>query len=161
VRRVVIFGNSGSGKSTLAKKLCQTNGLSHLDLDLIAWLPTTPVQRKPIDESKQAIDAFITAHSSWVIEGCYSDLLELALPEATEIIFLNLPVDLCIVNAKQRPWEPQKYESKAAQDENLAMLIDWIAQYPIRKDVFSQASHEALFASFQGKKTQFTCNRHL
>ena len=161
MRKVVVFGNSGSGKSTLAKKLCQTEGLSHLDLDLIAWLPTTPVQRKPINESKLDINEFTSTHSNWVIEGCYSDLLELVLPEATEIIFLNLPVEACIANAKQRSWEPHKYESKAVQDRNLAMLIDWIAQYPIRKDVFSKLSHETLFANFKGKKAQYTCNEHL
>ncbi|WP_227819924.1 AAA family ATPase [Marinobacterium aestuarii] len=93
MKRIIIFGNSGSGKSTLAKALCKGEHLSHLDLDLIAWQPTSPPQRKPIAESKQEIDAFISANAAWVIEGCYSDLLELALPAASEIIFLNLPVE--------------------------------------------------------------------
>ena len=159
MKRIIIFGNSGSGKSTLAKALCKDKNLSHLDLDLIAWQPTSPPQRKPIAESRQEIDAFISVNDGWVIEGCYSDLLELALPAASEIIFLNLPVEACIANARNRPWEPHKYASREAQDANLDMLIDWISQYPERTDTFSKSSHEALFKRYNGKKTMYTSNQ--
>jgi len=42
-------------------------------------------------------------NESWIIEGCYTDLLNLLSPQANEIIYLNLPTDLCIENAKNRP----------------------------------------------------------
>jgi adenylate kinase family enzyme len=154
----VIFGNSGSGKSTLAKELCEAEGYAHLDLDSLAWTPASPPVRMPLDESKHEIDAFVASHQSWVVEGCYSDLIEIVLPVSTEVIFLNLPVEDCIANAKSRPWEPQKYDSKVGQDENLGMLIDWIAQYADRNDTFSRSSHEALFREFPGKKTMYVSN---
>ena len=158
LNRIVIFGNSGAGKSTLARELAESKGLSHFDLDTVAWRPVSPPERRPVDESRQEIESFIEANIGWVIEGCYSDLLEIALPKASEIIFLNLPVETCIANAKKRPWEPHKYESKQAQDANLGMLIDWIAHYSERDDTFSQSSHEALFNSYDGKKTMYTSN---
>ena len=158
--KVVIFGNSGSGKSTLAKALATKNQLAHLDLDTIAWKPCAPPERMPIAESSQAIDAFLSESKSWVIEGCYSDLLELVTPKADNVIFLNLSVEDCIANAKSRPWEPHKYESKEAQDANLDMLIDWIAQYDARQDTFSKSAHEKLFEDFQGKKTMYVSNDH-
>jgi len=161
LKNVVIFGNSGSGKSTLAKKLSELEGLAHLDLDSIAWQPSSPPERKPIAESKREIDRFTSANTQWVIEGCYSDLLEIALPKSSEIIFLNLPVDACISNAKARPWEPHKYDSKEAQDANLAMLIDWIAQYAVRNDTFSKSAHEALYKGYEGKKTMYCGNEHI
>jgi adenylate kinase family enzyme len=92
LRKVVIFGNSGSGKSTLAKQLRKEEALPHLDLDTIAWRPISPRERKAIAESKREIDTFLTSNDGWVIEGYYSDLLELVLPESSEIIFWNLPV---------------------------------------------------------------------
>ena len=159
MRKVVIFGNSGSGKSTLAKTLKDAEGMAHLDLDTIAWEPVSPPQRKALQTSRVEIDRFLGANDSWVIEGCYSDLLALVLPEASEIIFLNLQIEDCITNAKSRPWEPHKYESKAAQDANLDMLIDWIAQYDERSDTFSRSAHESLFTRFEGKKTMYTSNR--
>lgn len=154
----MIFGNSGSGKSSLARKLSASGGLSHLELDSIAWQPLTPPERKPLNVSRREIELFTRENNCWVIEGCYSDLLEMVIPDASEIIFLDLPVEACIANAKNRPWEAHKYESKQAQDANLDMLVDWIAQYPQRCDTFSRSSHEALFANYHGKKTRYISN---
>ena len=158
MRKVLIFGNSGSGKSTLAKKLCSSDDLPHLDLDTLAWKPTIPPERKPLNESESDVSDFINSNQCWVIEGCYSDLLEMALPFSNEIIFMNLPIKSCIENAKSRPWEPHKYESKEAQDSNLEMLIGWIAQYSERTDTFSEHTHNKLFEQFSGKKSMLTCN---
>ena len=158
MKKIIIFGNSASGKSTLAKKISDTNELAHLDLDTLAWQPILPPTRKLIAESARDINAFTTANDNWVIEGCYADLLAGVLPLASEIVFMDLPVELCVSNARQRPWEPHKYISKAAQDANLAMLIDWISQYADRDDAFSYRSHAALYESFQGKKTSYVNN---
>lgn len=159
MRKILIFGNSASGKSTLAKSLTRTEDLSHLDLDTLAWKATSPPQRESTDESNSAIQAFIQSCDSWVIEGCYGDLLQLALPFANEIIFMNLSIESCIRNAQNRPWEPHKYPSKEAQDANLEMLTDWISQYQKRTDTFSKQSHQYLYDSFTGIKTVYTQNK--
>ena len=90
MRKILIFGNSGSGKSTLARKLCAGNGLTHLDLDTLAWQPSSPPVRKPLDESRIEIENFIDSNEGWVIEGCYTDLLEMAVAESILIILWNL-----------------------------------------------------------------------
>lgn len=158
MRKIVIFGNSGSGKSTLATKLSSAEGLAHLDLDTLAWMPTVPPERRPLAESTAEILEFIRSNTSWVIEGCYSDLLEVALESSNELIFMNLPIESCVENARNRPWEPHKYESKEAQDRNLNMLIDWISQYTERTDTFSKASHTALYERYPGKKCMLSSN---
>ncbi|MFT4939692.1 MAG: adenylate kinase family enzyme [Paraglaciecola sp.] len=158
MRKIAIFGNSGSGKSTLAKKLANENRLAHLDLDTLAWLPTSPPERKTIPESKAEIEQFIKTNKDWVIEGCYADLLAIILTYSTEIIFMDLPIEDCVENAKNRPWEPHKYVSKDAQDDNLAMLIEWVMQYNKRRDTFSQNAHRAIFDGYKGKKSRLTCN---
>ena len=158
MRRVLIFGNSGAGKSSLAKALRRSDGLAHLDLDTLAWQPTTPPERKPLPESRAALMAFVASNEDWVIEGCYADLLELVTPHATEMIYLDLPVELCIANAKSRPWEPHKYESKEAQDANLDMLVEWIRDYTQRDDTFSARAHRNLFAEFDGTKRTYARN---
>lgn len=157
MRRVIVFGNSGSGKSTLAKEL-RDEGLAHLDLDTLAWLPSSPPERRPIKRAYETIQTFICKHDKWVVEGCYADLLELVKPFASEAIFMNLPIQLCQENARKRPWEAHKYESKEAQDDNLPMLLDWIAGYLEREDALSYSAHRTLFHGFQGKKTEITCN---
>ncbi len=152
MKRIVIFGNSGSGKSTLAKHLSNKHQLAHLDLDTLAWENTQPPTRKSINDSLTAIQGFLDNQQHWVIEGCYSDLIEPILKHCNEIFFMDLPIEKCIANAKARPWESHKYESKAAQDANLSMLINWIEQYSERDDSFSQSAHQTLFEQFRGTK---------
>lgn len=156
--KILIFGNSGSGKSSLAKKISTKQSIAHLDLDTIAWQATTPPTRTSIANSQTQINDFMDVNESWVIEGCYADLLSLVINSASEVLFLNLPVELCVVNAKNRPWEPHKYKSKAAQDENLLMLIQWIKEYPNRNDCLSEIAHKELYNSFNGKKFMYTSN---
>lgn len=152
--KTLIFGNSGSGKSTLAKRLCAEAGQAHLDLDTLAWQAVTPPERHPIETSQLEISAFVDKHDQWVIEGCYADLITLILPFAEQLIFLDLPVEECIVHAQSRPWEPHKYASKEAQDANLEMLLNWIKDYPSRSDSCSRDAHLAVFNAFSGEKTR-------
>ena len=154
--RIVIVGNSGSGKSTLASELASEHDLAHLDLDTLAWEPTTPPTRTPVDVAARELQAFVRRHERWVAEGCYADLVELLLPHADELIFLDRPVDVCQKHARRRPWEPHKYPTKAAQDENLEMLLDWIAAYPDRAGLLGRGAHEALFHAFDGNKRRIT-----
>ncbi len=156
--RILIFGNSGSGKTTLASHIAQSRNVPHLDLDTIAWKPNQPAIRASLRTSFEAIDAFTASHSNWVIEGCYSTLLEYAADNATEIIFLNPGVQTCQENCRDRPWEPHKYASPEAQNQNLTMLLDWVAQYDTREDEFSLQQHKMLYDTFDGPKTELTTN---
>jgi len=158
LKKIVIFGNSGAGKSTLAKFLAIQNKLSYLDLDTIAWEKDNPTSRKDLNESKLEINDFILKNEYWVVEGCYTSLLSIVAKECNELIFLNPGVEACVAHCKSRPWEPHKYSSPEAQNKNLEMLIDWVREYPERKDEFSLKAHQELFDSFNGVKVEKTKN---
>ena len=158
MHKVVIFGNSGSGKSTLARQYVAEYGLSHLDLDGLAWLDTDPPMRKPVKDSAIEINQFLMTNTRWVIEGCYSDLLDLVIDESSQVVFLNPGIEACIDNCRSRPWEPHKYQTAEEQDKNLDMLLNWVKEYAVRKDEFSLSSHKKLFERFKGKKFEFNSN---
>ena len=151
-RRVVVMGNSGAGKSTLAQKMAREEGLAHLDLDTLAWLPDPPPRRAPLADSVARMDAFFAENPDWVVEGCYADLLAEAARRATLLVFLDPGVEACIANCRARPWEPHKYRTREEQDANLELLIQWVRAYDTRTDEFSRRAHENLFASFPGEK---------
>lgn len=152
MQRVLIFGNSGSGKTTMARALAAETGLPHLDLDSLAW--SSPGVRKPLVESTAAIEAFARESSGWIVEGCYGDLLEVLVPHCTEMRFLNPGVEACVANCRARPWEPEKYASKRAQDENLEFLLAWVREYDTRADEYSLARHRAIYDGFDGRKME-------
>lgn len=159
--KILIFGNSSSGKSSLAKQLAAKANVALLDLDTIAWQAFSPEQvpqRATLADSAEKIAAFTKANASWLVEGCYSDLLELLAEYAEEIIFMDLSVADCRENARNRPWEPHKYKSKQQQDDNLQMLLSWIGQYSDRSGSDSHAAHCRFYESFSGTKTRHRTN---
>ena len=137
----------------MARRLAAELGLPHLDLDQLAW--STPGVRKAIAESAAEIRVWTASHGEWIAEGCYGDLVELVLPAATEVRFLNPGTEACVANCRARPWEPDKYASKDDQDARLAFLIDWVRTYDTREDEYSLTRHRALFDSFDGLKREY------
>jgi hypothetical protein len=142
-------------------RLARAAGVAHLDLDTLAWKPSTPPERRALAESARDIAAFVAASDRWIIEGCYADLADVVLPQTTSLLFLNPGIDACIANARLRPWEPHKYETKEEQDANLEMLVGWIRDYTTRTDVFSLAAHRALFDGFAGEKRELVTREEI
>jgi adenylate kinase family enzyme len=151
--RIVIFGNSGSGKTTLARATAQRLRAPHLDLDAIAW--ESPRVRRPVPASVVLLEAFMTTHPAWVIEGCYGDLVAAAAPRCTALWFLNPGVEVCVANCRNRPWEPSKYATRAEQDALLEFLVSWVRQYETRDDEYGVRRHRAVFDEFAGQKVEY------
>jgi len=154
--RILIFGNSGSGKTTLANKLAKDLGIPILDLDTIVWEPNQIDIRRPQQHILSDLQDFIDNNISWVIEGCYSTLIQAALKFSTEIYFLNPGISKCLENNRHRPWEAHKFKSIQAQTETFEFLQNWIQQYEQRDDEFSYSSHRLLFDQYNGRKSELT-----
>ncbi|MGE0599272.1 MAG: (d)CMP kinase [Dehalococcoidia bacterium] len=90
-RRVAVYGPSGSGKSTLSRDLAERFGLPLLELDAMFhaypnWVDLTH------EEFRERVSAFLSEHpDEWVIEGNYSFVRDLILPNAETAIWLRLP----------------------------------------------------------------------
>lgn len=156
MRRVAIIGNAGSGKSTLARRLAAECGAPVLDLDTVAWEPGKPAQPRAAEAAIGAVRDFCATHESWVIEGCYGDLVESALDGQVELIFLNISEADCVRQCRGRAWEPHKWKSKEAQDAHLDCLLDWVRAYYTRDGVMSLRGHRAIFERYAGPKREST-----
>jgi adenylate kinase family enzyme len=152
--RTLVFGNSGSGKSTLAKQLALAHGLAHLDLDAIVWETDKVAVLRPPEAISASLEAFLSGHARWVIEGCYGELVEAASGQCTELVFLNPGLETCLEHNRRRPWEPHKYASKEEQDAMLGNLQAWVTGYYERKDQWSYHAHRQIFESFAGRKSE-------
>jgi adenylate kinase family enzyme len=152
--RILVFGNSGSGKSTLARQLANQRGLTVLDLDQVIWSRTDFAKFRPDEEIIRELDAFVAVNPGWVVEGCYGRWMEYLQTHCTEMVFLNTGEAACLANCRARPWEPEKYPSKAEQDAKLPFLLDWVRGYYTRTDDMSLATHRRIFDSFAGTKKE-------
>lgn len=152
--KIVIFGNSGSGKSTFARAISDRHKLPHLDLDTVVWEPGEIAVQRPAADIKASLDEFISSNSTWVIEGCYGELVQAASLHCTKLLFLNPGIESCLANNLQRPWEPHKYASIDEQNKMLPALQAWVAGYYERDDSWSYKSHRAVFDAFSGVKVE-------
>jgi adenylate kinase family enzyme len=152
--RIILLGNAGAGKSTMAQRLIGNRDVPQLSLDEVAW--NEGPQRKPLEESIAALLAFVERSDEWIVEGCYGDLIEAALPYCTELIFLNPGVEVCVEHCKRRPWEPEKFPSPEAQEAMLARLIEWVREYDTRDDEYGLRRHRTIFDQFPGNKREYS-----
>jgi hypothetical protein len=123
-----------------------------LDLDTVAWVPDVIGVRRASGAAQADVTAFCTSHASWVVEGCYADLIVATLRCSPHLLFLDPGVEACLANCKARPWEPHKYKSRADQDQQLAFLLTWVVDYYKRDGDMSHAAYRMLFDSYAGAK---------
>lgn len=152
--KIILLGNAGAGKSTMARSLLRYQHVPYISLDQIAWDEGT--QRKPLDVSIRELEDFMLKNEKWIIEGCYGDLVEIALPYCTELRFLNPGIDVCIDHCRLRPWEPEKYASHEEQQAMLTTLIEWVREYESRDDEYGLKHHRKIYENFYGRKTEYT-----
>jgi hypothetical protein len=143
--RTVIIGNSGSGKSWLAARLSALLGIPATDLDTIHWEPGGyGVQR---DRQLAVRDVLALAQSeAWIIEGVYGWLAEIAVPRATLLLWLDLPIDECLVNLRGRGLRG------GGDEESFIGLLKWAGEYRTRTNSNSWTGHSRIFEAFSGRK---------
>ena len=156
--RILILGNSGSGKSTLALHLAGPDQ-AVLSLDAVTW--NEDQTRRSLEATMADLTAFCTANPSWIIEGCYAEVVAALAPRADELIFLNPGVDVCLAHANARPWEPDKWATPAEQDAFLSQLRDWIASYPTRDDEFGLRAQRREYEYYPRQKREHYAPRTL
>lgn len=144
--RVLITGNGGSGKTWLGERLVQRLSVPLVRLDDLYWDGAYGGKER---DKRVVFDevARRAAEPYWVIEGVYGWLLPAALPRASEFIFLDLPVDACLDNIRQRG------NQGSGNEAAFAALLAWVAEYPSRENSNSRLAHQRLWDAFEGTRT--------
>lgn len=145
LQRTIIIGNGGAGKSTLAERLAALTSAPAVDLDLLHWENDGRGPKR--DESAaRALVHDVAAGSTWIIEGVYGWLAEVAIPRATALIWLDLPWSTCREGILARG---QRRGGTAAE---FAQLLTWAEAYWARTTSSSFAGHARLYDAFAGHK---------
>jgi len=99
MQRVLVLGCGGAGKSTLAHRLGEITGLPVIHLDAEYWRPGWVETPK---EPWRARVRELVARERWIMDGNYADTLELRLPAADTIIFLDCARWRCLLRVFRR-----------------------------------------------------------
>lgn len=151
-QRVCILGNSGSGKTTLGKRMASEIASPLLELDSLVWAKEMPPRMRDDAEIQTDLERYLGANERWVIEGCYAKWAAACLAAKPLLLFLAMTEEQCVANCLSRPWQPEKFASKSAQDRTLPFLLDWVRAYYTRDDDMSRKQHAALFEAYDGPK---------
>ncbi|MGO8970613.1 MAG: hypothetical protein ACLQDQ_13720 [Myxococcaceae bacterium] len=125
-----------------------------MDLDNLVWEPGQVAVARPANHVKLDLQRFLETQARWVIEGCYSEWVEVASAWCTELVFLNPGEAVCLGHCRSRPWEPHKFASLEEQNKLLDFLLEWVRAYYTRNESCSLSRHQQLFRDFNGLKRE-------
>lgn len=95
MQRIMVIGCSGAGKSWLSARIARALDLPLVSLDAEYWQPnwTQPEHLAWIHRVKT-----LAAQEKWVMDGNYAGTLEIRMPRADAVIFLDLPRWRCMLS---------------------------------------------------------------
>lgn len=102
MNRILVLGiSAGVGKSTFAKQLGEKLHIPVTHLDALFWKPNWV--EASLEEFSEA-QKQIVQQKQWIIEGNYSNTYDIREPHADTIIYLELPLRVCLVRVLKRWW---------------------------------------------------------
>ncbi len=106
MNRIFIIGCPGSGKSSLGRILKDKKDLPLFYLDMIYHLPDkTHITAKAFREELKTI----TDNDKWIIDGVYFNYVKDFFMKADTIIYLDIPLDICLESVKRRSGITREY----------------------------------------------------
>jgi adenylate kinase family enzyme len=104
LRRVALTGVSGSGKTTTARRLAERLEVPYIELDALnhgpRWTEASASELRARIES-----ALAAARDGWVVEPTYTSKLgELIYEQADTLVWLDLPLNVCLPRIWRRTW---------------------------------------------------------
>jgi adenylate kinase family enzyme len=136
-KRILILGPSGAGKSTLALHVGACLGLPVVHLDAIYWNPGW-VHTEAGRFRERVAEA--AARDTWVMDGNYTGHLDLRLPRAEAVIWLDLPryiyFSRCVLRLiRNYGRERDDIGPGCPERLDVSFFRDWVWTYPTRSHV--------------------------
>jgi adenylate kinase family enzyme len=133
MKKVLVIGSGGAGKSTFARHLGKLLNIEVIHLDALYWNPGWI--ETPRAEWRKVLEELLR-RDAWIIDGNYSNTLDLRLEKCDTVIFLDIARPICLWRVLKRAI---LYRGRARPDmaegcqERLDLgFIRWVWSYKSR-----------------------------
>lgn len=99
MRKVLVIGSGGAGKSTFARRLGKLLEIDVVHLDALYWNPGWIETAR--DEWRKTLRE-ILSRDCWIIDGNYSNTLDMRLEACDTVIFLDIARTVCLWRVVKR-----------------------------------------------------------
>jgi adenylate kinase family enzyme len=155
MKRILILGSSGAGKSTFAKRLQDVLGIEIIHLDQHYWKPDWI--RTESEEWQKKVEELIQG-DEWIMDGNYRSTMDLRLPQADTVIWLDFPRLFCLHRILKRRLKNDRVDELDGCRERITFeLLQWVLwKFPRenRKDIFKRVEQ------LKGKKDVYVLKSH-
>ncbi|MFC0625903.1 topology modulation protein [Kribbella deserti] len=121
LKRVAVIGNCGAGKTWLSAQIARKLDLPVVHLDAHFWRPGWV---QPDQDEWRAQVAELVKEDEWVLDGNYTSSLDLRLPRADLVVWLDLGRVTCEYRAVRR-WWTNRGKERADRAAGCPEAIDW------------------------------------
>lgn len=139
MKKILIFGSCGAGKSTFAKRLHELLGIEIIHLDQHYWKPNWT--KTESEEWQKRIAEFIRGEQ-WIMDGNYRSTMDLRLPQADTVIWLDFPPVVCFYRLFKRRLKNNRVDELDGCRERVTFeLLKWVLwKFPRenRKDIIKR-----------------------
>ncbi|WP_416150548.1 topology modulation protein [Salipaludibacillus sp. HK11] len=123
MNKIMVVGvSAGVGKSTFAKKLSENLSIPVYHLDRYFWEPGW-IEAPP--EIFANIQLSLVKQDNWIIEGNYGSTFEIRADKADTIIYLELPLSVCLYRVLKR-WLSNIGNNRDDMGEGCPEKMDWV-----------------------------------
>ena len=133
MQRILVIGSSGAGKSLFSQRLGEATGLPVIHLDRHFW--SSGWVEPDRTEWRNKVVELLTG-DRWIVDGNYSNTLELRLEKCDTVVFLDFSRVLCTWRVLKRAWQ---YRGRSRPDiaegchEKIDLsFLNWTWNYPTR-----------------------------
>ncbi|WP_456271927.1 topology modulation protein [Bacillus sp. AK031] len=123
MKRIMVIGiSAGVGKSTFARKLGELLDIEVTHLDALFWKPGWV--EATLEEFSEPQRKIVKKQQHWIIEGNYSSTFDIRMENADTIIYLELPLYVCLYRVLKR-WITNLGNNRPDMGEGCPEKMEW------------------------------------
>jgi adenylate kinase family enzyme len=120
--------------TSAGRAVAEALAIPHHDTDDFFWLPMVPLyrQKRAIEDRLRLMREMFLNRSDWVLSGSLDDWGESIVPFFDLVVFVEVPVDICLKRLRDREtrhFGPDAVTAGGWRHRETEEFIEWVSHY--------------------------------